>query len=286
MKVGIQLYSVKNNMAKDPIGTIKRISDIGYRFFEVANHNATVDSGVGFGVSAKEILNLLKETDSNIISAHIFPLNTDHEKMKPILNYHREIGTKYIVQSLDFYKDKDEVLRKAEDLNRIGKVCNDYGMQLLYHNHFHEFQHFGNETIFELLMSNADSELVKIELDTFWAMRGEQDPVSLLKKYGKRVRLIHQKDFTKGYEDELNLLKSVEESDDYVDMDRFLRDFSKESFTEIGTGIMDIQSIINAAIDFCESEYIVLEQDFSQNDEIESVRISMQNFKKLNNIEW
>lgn len=284
MKVGIQLYSVRNHMAEAPIDTIRKVTEAGYRYIEVANHNADKDAGVGFGVSAKEIRKLLDETKSEIFSAHIFPLNP--AEMTPILEYHQEIGTRYFVHPMDFYKDRDEVLRKAETLNSVGERCKEYGMQLLYHNHFHEFQHFGDETIFELLMNNTDPELVKIELDTYWTTRGQQDPVALLKKYGKRVRLVHQKDFTKGYEAERDLLKSVEDAGDYVDMDRFNRDVRPETFTEIGTGVMDIQSIINTAVSECDSEFIVLEQDYSQHDELESIAISMDSFRKFKGVEW
>lgn len=284
MKVGIQLYSVRNHMAKDPLDTIRKVAEAGYRYIEVANHNADQDAGVGFGVSAKEIRKLLDETKAEIFSAHIFPLNP--AEMTPILEYHQEIGTRYFVHPMDFYKDRDEVLRKAEILNKVGERCKEYGMQLLYHNHFHEFQHFGDETIFETLMKNTDEDLVKIELDTYWTTRGQQDPVALLKKYGKRVRLVHQKDFTKGYEAERDLLKSVEEAGDYVDMDRFNRDVRPETFTEIGTGIMDIQSIIDTAVEHCDSEFIVLEQDYSQHDELESIAISMDSFRKFKGVEW
>ncbi len=284
MKVGIQLYSVRNHMAKDPISTIRDVANAGYRHIEVANHNAGNDAGVGFGITAKEVRSLLNEVGAEIFSAHIFPL--DPERMAPVLEFHQEIGTKFLVQPMDFYRDREEALIKADILNKVGERCKDYGMQLLYHNHYHEFQHFGDDTIYELLINNTDPELVKIELDTYWTLRAGRNPIEELKKYGKRVCLVHQKDFTKGFEDKLNLLASVEANNDYVDMDRFNLEVRPETFTEIGTGIMDIQYIIDTANEFCGSEYIVLEQDFSQYDEIESIKISMDSFRKFKGVEW
>ena len=284
MKVGIQLYSVRNHMAEDPIATIKEVAKAGYKYIEVANHNALEDSGVGFGVTAGELKKIMEDTGISIFSAHIFPLDPDN--MTPILEYHQEIGTKYFVQPMDFYKDADETLRKAEILNRVGERCKEYGMQLLYHNHFHEFQQFDGKTIYDMLLENTDPELVKVELDTYWTLRGRQDPVELLRRLGKRVCLVHQKDFTKGYEQEMDLISSVEAGHDYVDMVRFNRDVRPETFTEIGTGIIDIQSIIDTANECCGSEYIVLEQDYSQHDEIESIKISMDSFKKFSGVEW
>lgn len=284
MKVGIQLYSVRQNMEKDPIGTLREVIKTGYKNIEVANHNAGEDSGVGFGVPAKEIKALLTETGASIVSAHIFPLIAD--KMGPILEYHQEIGTKYIAMPMDFYRDKDEVLRKCEVWNQVGERCKEHGIQMVYHNHFHEFQHFGQETVFDILLAHLDKDLVKYELDTYWTMRAGQEPTEVLKQLGKRVVLIHQKDYAAGYESQINLLQSVEASQDYVDMDRFVRDLDNRTFTEIGTGIMDIQSIIDTGNQHCDVDYIILEQDYTQLGEMESIATSMEAFKKFSGISW
>lgn len=284
MKVAIQLYSVRQSMEKDPVATIKKVAQAGYRNLEVANHNSEVDNGVGFGVAADEMKALLKECDATVVSAHIYPLVA--EKIAPVLEYHNKIGTKYIAMPMDFYRDKEEVLRKAESLNKVGEVCKKAGIQLVYHNHFHEFQHFGKETIFDIMMNNTDPDLLKVELDTYWTMRAGKNPVEVLKTLGERVCLIHQKDYAKGFEDEINLLTAVEANNDYVDMDRFLRDLNNDTFTEIGTGIMDIQSIINAGNNDCKADYIVLEQDYTKLDELESIKVSMEQFKQFTGIEW
>ena len=72
MKVGIQLYSVRNNMEKDPISTIQEVAKAGYRHLEVANYNADADPGIGFGITAKEVRALLDYLGTDIFSAHIF----------------------------------------------------------------------------------------------------------------------------------------------------------------------------------------------------------------------
>lgn len=289
MKVGIQLYSVRNHMAENPLDTIRQVVKTGYRYIEVANHNADKDIGVGFGVPAAAVKALLEEVNASIFSAHLHPLEsflTNDAKTAQILDYHQQIGTKFIVMPMDFYRNRDEVLNKADLLNKIGKKCADAGMELLYHNHFHEFQTFEGESIYSILMDNTDPSLVKIELDTYWCMRGQQNPVELLKKYGKRVRLIHQKDFPKGLEKQLDLLAPVEADSIYVDMMYFNSVVAKDTFTEIGTGIIDIQSIIDTANQYCGSEYIVLEQDYSQLGELQSISVSMESFKKFHGIQW
>jgi sugar phosphate isomerase/epimerase len=191
-----------------------------------------------------------------------------------------------MIMPMDFYLSREDVLKKAETLNAIGRHCAKMGMTLLYHNHFHEFQRFGDKTVFELLMENTDASLVQIELDTYWACRGGQDPIALFKKYGERMRLIHQKDFPAAHKAELNLIDAVNSGAAAVSMEYFMKVVKPESFTEIGTGILPIQDFINAGNEVCKVDYIILEQDFSTHDELESIRISMDSFKKFSGIEW
>lgn len=284
MKVGIQLFSVRENMKIDPLGTIRKVVETGYSNLEVANHNARNDIGVGFGVAAKEVRKLLDETGASIVSAHISPMEPDN--LDAILEYHKEIGTRFMSNPMPFYRNMEEVKQKVEWLNRTGKKCAEWGIQLMYHNHFHEFQRFDGVEIYDYLMRETDPELVKIELDSYWSTRGQQSPVELLKKYGKRVCALHQKDFPKGFEAERDLLQVVQENNTYVDMEYFHTHANPETFTEIGTGIIDIQTIIDTANENCAVEYILLEQDHTSLGELESIKISMDSFKKFHGVEW
>jgi sugar phosphate isomerase/epimerase len=284
MKVGIQLYSVRNHMAKDPIAAVKAVVQEGYRYLETANHTADKDPGTGFGVSAKEMKRILEGEGAKVVSAHIFPMSND--VLGQVLEYYQQLETQYIVWPMGFYSGRDDTLRQAEEMNRAGKTCAEAGMTLLYHNHFHEFQVFDGSTVMDLILSHTDPALVKVELDTYWTMRGGQDSVDFLKKWGERVRLIHQKDYPAGYDDRINLIDKVNREHLKVDMNYFMGLDINNSFTEIGMGIMDIQSIIDAGNNICRADYIILEQDHSSHDEFESIKISMKSFKKFRGIEW
>lgn len=284
MKVGIQLYSVRNHMAQNPIRTIRHVAEAGYRYIEVANHQADKDSGVGFGVGAKEIKKALEGTGAQIVSAHIFPLTL--KTIKPVLDYFAELGASYLVAPMDFFKDKAEVLAKSETYNEMAKLCAGAGLRFLYHNHFHEFQIFEGTTAFQLIMEHTDPALVGVELDTYWAARGGQDPAALLAKHGERMRLIHQKDFPAAEQAKLNLIDVVNKDAITVDMAYFNSVVAPETFTEIGLGILPIQEIIDTGNRICKADYIILEQDFSRHDEYDSIRISMESFKKFTGIEW
>jgi hypothetical protein len=120
MKVGIQLYSVRNHMARDPIVAVKAVIREGYRYLETANHTADKEPGVGFGVPAREMKKILDGEGARIVSAHIFPMSGD--VLGPALEYYRQLGTAYLVMPMDFYPGRDHVLRRAEDLNRTGKA--------------------------------------------------------------------------------------------------------------------------------------------------------------------
>jgi sugar phosphate isomerase/epimerase len=284
MKAAIQLYSVRRSMAQDPVSTIRKVVEAGYRNLEVANHASDQDPGVGFAVPAPRMKELLDGLGARVMGAHVMPLTP--RGLPPILEYHQQIGTKYIICPIAFYRNLDEVKADAESLNKMGEMCQAAGTRMVYHNHYHEFQRLGDQTVFDTLVESLEPELVQFEIDTYWAMRGGQDPTALLKRLGRRVCLIHQKDYTKGYESEINLLASAEESGDYIDFDRFGRDMREITFTEIGAGIMDIQSVIQTGNEVCEAEYIVLEQDFSQLGEFESIKISRGNLQKFSGVQW
>jgi sugar phosphate isomerase/epimerase len=270
-------------MEKDPLGTIRHVAEAGFRYIEAGNHNAGRDSGMGFGAGAKEVRKILDGTGVRIIGAHIAPLNA--ETVKPVLEYYAELGSAYIIVPMDFFKDKAAVLAKCEIYNELAGLCAGAGMKFLYHNHFHEFQIFDGKTIFDLIMENTDPVMAGSELDTYWAVRGGQDPVKLMSKYGERIRLIHQKDFPAARRDMINLIDPVNKNNITVDMNYFMSVVSPEAFTEIGAGILPVQDIINAGNRHCKTEYIILEQDFSQHDEYESIGISMENFRKFTGVE-
>ena len=195
LKVGIQLYSVRNALSADPYGTLAKVAEAGFKYVEAANHNANEDDGVGFGVPAKAMKESLDRLGMKIVGCHINPLNPD--RLPAVLDYHAELGNRQIGCDIEFfpYGDIDFVKRRCELFNRVGELCRERGMRYYYHNHFQEFQRFGDKTVYEIIMENTDPELVFAEMDTFWITRGGADPVELIERYRDRLLLLHQKDF-------------------------------------------------------------------------------------------
>ena len=282
LKVGIQLYSVREEMAKDPFETIRRVAEIGYKNLEVANSRADQDPGVGFDVPADKLLEILGGFGAQVVSSHIRPI--DETTLPAIIEYHHKIGNKYIGQSVDFFPDYDTLLKRCEYYNQVGKTLAPYGMKFLYHNHYQEFQKLQDKYVLYQIMENTDPAYVGFELDTFWAMRGGADPVEVMKRLGARLKLVHQKDFSKTSTSPVNLW-TVKDPETLITRETFGEGMDPKDFCEIGTGIMDIQTIIDTA-NALGAEYIVLEQDHTQLTQMESVRISMDSFKKFSGLDW
>ena len=282
LKVGIQLYSVRDEMAKDPVEAIRKVAEIGYKNLEVANSRADEDPGVGFDVPADKLLEILGGFGAKVVSSHLRPI--DEKTLPGIIEYHGKIGNKYIGQSADFYPDYDTLMKKCEYYNNVGKALAPYGMKFLYHNHYHEFQKYDGKYVLYHIMDNTDPQYVDFELDTFWAMRGGADPVEVINHLGGRLKLIHQKDFSKTTDSPINIF-SVKDPNVPITRDNFGGVHKKEDFCEVGTGIMPIQEILDAA-NAQGAEYVILEQDFTQLSLMECVQMSMDFFRKYSVIVW
>lgn len=275
VKLGLQLYSVRNTLKNNYKKALKEIAKSGYRYIELANHNAYKDYGCGFGLSSKMLKVILNELSLEVISAHIAPLDKDN--IENVIKYQCEIKNENIVNPIEFFPDKSSVLRKCELYNKFGKICKESGISFLYHNHFHEFQKFDDKHILDLIVENTDPEYVNFEIDVYWVIRGGVDPVNYLKKLGNRVKLLHLKDIPDNPSMMINLFKTINPNSP-IKMEDFSELISPKDFTEIGEGIINIQEIIYYANELNNIEYIILEQDHSRLSEIESIALSIKNF--------
>lgn len=303
LKVGIILYSVRDAMAEDGLGTVEKVAELGYKYVEVCNHNALRDSGCGFGIPADELEQTFKKFGTRVVSAHIFPF--EKADMAAVLQYNRTLGNTNIVNPMGQFSTYDDLMRQCEEFNRIGKICHEEGMTYLYHNHEFEFRTIRGKMIMDYINENTDPQYLSFELDTFWVMRAALSPMDVIRQYGKRIKLIHQKDFAWDSLQPINLIGltpedrelkpgevvGIDGNSDYakngkhkVTADRILR---ATSFTEIGSGIMPIQKIIDAANTYTDAEYIILEQDSTRMPtQLDSVAESMEGFKKFTGILW
>ncbi len=312
IKVGLILYSVRDHMIQDPMGTVEAVAKLGYKNIEVCNHDAMHDYGCGFGIPAADLKAKFDEYGSRVVSAHIFPF--EKTNLDEIIKYNATLGNHNIVNPSDLFTTYDALMRQCEFYNRSAKrLYEEAGMRMLYHNHTMEFRTFGGRTILDLMMENTDPQYVGLELDTFWTMRSGLNPQEVLRHFGKRVKLLHQKDFAWDSLDPINQLGldpaereikpgqsfGINGDSDYAKTggkgsrkpltpeEERARSIELSAYTEIGDGIMDIQGIIDTATEYCDVEYIILEQDATRMPtQMESIAHSMESFRKFRNISW
>lgn len=285
LKVGIQLYSVKNAIKERPYEVLRQVAEAGYHYVEAANHNAENDPGVGFGVPAGRLKHTLDELGLQIVGCHVNPLRED--LLPEVLDYHAELGSTQIGCDIEFfpYGDLDYLKRRCETFNRIGELCQERGMRYYYHNHYQEFQRFGGKLVYDIIMENTDPGLVYAEMDTYWIARGGQDPAQFMRRYHDRLILLHQKDFPADAGEPLCMYEGIVDPEKEISPQLFTDTKNPNSFTEIGTGILPIQGYIEAAQSCPNLDYIILEQDATRLDEIESINVSMRAFRKFEGVE-
>jgi sugar phosphate isomerase/epimerase len=248
--LGVQLYTVRNVIGKDPASILKQIQEIGYTEIEATYGNLD------------QIWSGLKETSLQPVSVHVdLAILKDAAKVDNVLPSLKEKGFRYVVVpyippaergGADMFKEL------ASTLNTIGQKAHANGLRLCYHNHAFEFQPQGSTTGFELLMSNTDKDLVSLELDIFWVSVAGHDPVELLDTYKGRVLLLHLKDKAKDF------TKA-----------QYNENVPKSTFKEIGSGSVNIPAALKAA-DRAGVEHYFVEQDQTPGDPIASLRKSFQ----------
>jgi sugar phosphate isomerase/epimerase len=186
--IGVQLYTVRDLMARDLPGTLAALAAIGYTEVEFAGY---------FGQEPAQLRTLLARLGLSAPGVHQ-PIDALRNTLDAVLSAAEALEHRYIVCPwlAESERTADGYRRLAADLDRIGKACRDRGFQLGYHNHEFEFDPgvFPGTTPYDVLLAETDPELVVMELDLFWITRGGRDPLSYFERYPGRFPLWHVKD--------------------------------------------------------------------------------------------
>lgn len=280
LELGLQLYSVRNELQKDPIGALERVAEIGYSQVELAIHYSDA-AGVGgyslYGVGAAELKRTFDRLGLKPMNAQLFPIETvNWDNLVPFC---QEIGMPAVSISMHMFQNYQQTLDFAATLNRCGEFCRKHGLDFYYHNHFQEFQKFDGEYVMDLLLKHTDPALVKFEFDTYWALRGGIDPSAYLRTLGSRCDLAHQKDMPATAEP-VNWFDFFG-PDAEITLDKKLGTSSTDQFIEIGHGVMDIPAIIRTIRDMGVVRTIFVEQDFTALNQLDSAKINFIHMSKL-----
>jgi sugar phosphate isomerase/epimerase len=256
-KIGLQLYTLRSELSKDLMGTLKKVSAIGYKEVELFGYS----NGKFFGKTPKEFKTILGDLGLDPVSGHYgagvenkTAVGTLSNNWQQAVDDAAEIGQKYAVcayltdterKTIDQYKSYVDLFNKS------GEVAKKAGLQFGYHNHDFEFKKIDGQLPYDLIAS-TDPELVKLELDLYWIVKAGMDPVDLFKKYPGRFPLWHVKDMDK----------------------------TDQSFAEVGNGSIDFKKIF-AARKTAGLTHFFVEQDVAKRPPLEAIEISFQNVTKM-----
>lgn len=230
--VALQLYSVREECARDFFGTLKKVADIGYKGVEFAGLH---------GKSAKEVAAVVRDLGLEVASSHVaFPTK---ENVNQLVDDQKTLGGKYLVTGFgpDDFRTLDQCKRAAERFEEAAQLLKGTGLILGVHNHWWEFLPVDGQMPHDILLDNAPS--IVAELDVYWTAYAKADPVKVVAAKKSRLPLLHIKDGT------------LEEG---------------KPHTAVGSGVLDMPAIVGAA-DPDVLEWLIVELDSCETDMMEAV---------------
>jgi len=227
-KVGLQLYTVRDEMKTDFEGTIAKVAAIGYKEMEFAGY---------FGHSPKDVRAILDKNGLTSPSSHE-SYDTVEKKLPETLEGAHVIGQTFLVCPYidEKMRTADGYKRVVETFNKVGEASKKAGIQFAYHNHYWEFipdAQLGGKFPYDFLLESTDANNVKMEMDLCWISVAGQDPVAYFKKYPGRFPLVHVKDMKQ-------LPKGAEGPTTNPDKEM-------PNMTEVGAGVIDWKRIFARA---------------------------------------
>ncbi|MBM3414853.1 MAG: sugar phosphate isomerase/epimerase [Bacteroidetes bacterium] len=248
---GLQLYTLRNDMPKDPAGILRQVASFGYKQIEGYEGG----KGMFWGMSNTDFKKFMDELGMNLVASHC-DINKDFEKKAAEA---AEIGMKYLICPwLGPQKTMDDYKKAAEKFNKCGEICKKEGILFAYHNHDYSFKPLGGQVPQEVMMNETDPALVDFEMDIYWVVTAGEDPENWVKKYKNRFRLCHVKDRSKTP----------------------VADNSKNS-VDLGTGSIDFKRILKTALDNGMQYFIVEQEAYPNGTPLEAVKKNAEYMKKL-----
>ena len=263
---GIQLYSIRDDMKKDPLGTLKLLADMGYANVEHANYA----NRKFYGYSVSEFNKILNDLGMKMLSGHTV-LGKRHwdeskkdfsDEWKYTVEDAAAAGQKYVISPwLDesLRKNYDDLKRYMDVFNKCGELCTRSGMKFGYHNHDFEFsQKLNNETIYDIILKNTDPDLVTQQLDIGNLYIGGAKAIDVLKQYPGRFETMHVKD------------EIASEGAD-----------GKYESTILGEGIVNVREVLDFAKKSGGTRHFIIEQESYQGlTPMQCVKQDLENMKK------
>ncbi len=246
--VGLQLYSLRDQLPKDVKGVIAKVAAAGYKEVETFGYSK---AGGFWGLDAKAFSALLKANGLKTPSGHYgmdeYFVHGKTGDLESYIDAANITGMEYIVVPSingEVLKSADQFKMVADKMNKAAEICKKSGLKLGYHNHNFEWKPVDGTTFYDTLINNTDPALVNMEMDIFWVVRAGQDPVKLFEQHPGRFTLCHIKDRDKTNTD-IN--------------------------TEIGKGSIDFKTILSHAKTAGLKHFIVEQENYIKIDPYVSI---------------
>jgi sugar phosphate isomerase/epimerase len=281
LPIGLQLYTVGKEMDADPFGTLKRVAAVGYQTVELSPigkvplpdlKKALDDAGLKNPAGHYMLPDLMTKLEQNIDAAKqlgqeymivTVPWVADPSRFKTDPAGDQMAFVLAVLQSLTL----DDWKWNAEQFNKVGEQVKKAGLQFGYHNHNFDFKPYGSTTGYDEIIRLTDPDLVKLELDCGWMTVAGHDPVAYLTKYPQRYRLLHIKDFRKGFTPTTQLGD---------------RGSGAPVPTELGRGTIDYRKILDTASKGQIRElFVEQEPPFTEMPALEAIKVDYEYLKKL-----
>lgn len=212
--IGLQIYSLGKELYEDVPGGLKKVKQMGYSTLELAGYK---DGKIG-NVDMMEFKKMAEDAGLKITSSHVNPPVREYTKenrsqiaeyWKKTADDHAKLGVKYLIQpGQPSTRSTEEVAFVCEIFNEAGKIVKAAGIPFGYHNHDFEFakvvpggseavfnrRNRKGEVIYDLFLKQTDPSLVFFEMDVYWTVMGQNDPLEYMKKYADRIKVLHIKD--------------------------------------------------------------------------------------------
>ncbi len=221
--IGLQLFSVRDAMQKDPIETLKKLKMMGYQDFETYGFDAQTNSIYGYSI--KEFQAILEDLGLSTTSGHYGFMDYFEASSEALSRYvdscieaAHTMKSPYLTWPFvsPDYRNADGFKRLSALLNQIGEQLAKANLGFAYHNHGYEFENWNGQTGFDIITQDTDPDLVKLQMDMYWVVHSGQTPQKLIEDQPGRFVMWHIKD-----------------------MDKVTRDYS-----ELGNGSIDYTTLL------------------------------------------
>ncbi|MDI9863630.1 MULTISPECIES: TIM barrel protein [Bacteroidota] len=251
--IGVQLWSVREDVSKDPKAALAKIAKMGYKNVEGFGYS----NGKFFGLSADEYLKTMNDNGLKMPSAHNMITSKDvvngqlSDSYKRMLEDAAKVGQKYTIVPYMLDDDRNQGKLMADIFNKAAEYAKTLNLKFGYHNHDFEFKSPNGEMLYTTLLDNTEKHIV-FEMDLYWAVVAGQKPADWFNKYKGRFTHVHVKD----------------------------HDPVKNVSVEVGEGDINFQEIFNKK-DVAGIKYFIVELEAYKRTPMEGIEISLNNLKKL-----